>query len=88
MSFIRLHKTNQSGEYVGDFVVNSEHIVQISPPMKAIGTTTLPALPYGLPVPCDYGSIIDNATQISTVDGKTHWVQETVDQVFDAIRKG
>jgi hypothetical protein len=71
MTFIKLHKTNQSGEYVNDFVINSEQIVEISPPLKAMSG----------------GTVIDNATQISTADGKLHWVQETLDQVLGMMKK-
>jgi hypothetical protein len=33
------------------------------------------------------GTVIDNATQISTADGKLHWVQETLDQVLGMMKK-
>ena len=71
MSFIKLRKANQSGEETGSVVLNSDQIVGVSPAQ---------------PVTVG-GATIDNATQISTADGKTHWVMETVEQVLEKIGK-
>jgi len=70
MTFIKLRKSNQSGEIVGECIINSDQITQISPAAKkVIGATA-----------------IDAATQIETADGKTHWIGETVEQVLELIK--